>query len=108
MELVAARGCTAYRQLVYETPNFLEYWQQATPIDELSSLSISSRPARRRAGGFAGLRAIPWIFSWTQSRALIPSWYGVGSAFETFCQQDSGHLTLLCSMYREWLFFTTL
>ena len=72
MEFVAASGCAAYRQLVYDTPGFLEYWQQATPIDELSSLSISSRPARRRTGGFAGLRAIPWVFSWTQSRALIP------------------------------------
>ena len=108
MEFVAASGCAAYRQLVYDTPGFLEYWQQATPIDELSSLSISSRPARRRTGGFAGLRAIPWVFSWTQSRALIPSWYGMGYAFETFCQQAPGHLALLRSMYRDWLFFTAL
>jgi phosphoenolpyruvate carboxylase len=108
MEFVATSGCTAYRQLVYDTPGFLEYWQQATPIDELSSLSISSRPARRRTGGFAGLRAIPWVFSWTQSRAIIPSWYGVGAAFETFCQQAPGHLELLRGMYRDWLFFNTL
>jgi len=108
MGFVAASGQAAYRQLVYETPSFLEYWQQATPIDELSSLSISSRPARRRTGGFAGLRAIPWVFSWTQSRAIIPSWYGVGYAFETFCQQATGHLALLRSMYRDWLFFNTL
>jgi phosphoenolpyruvate carboxylase len=108
MAFIAASGCAAYRQLVYDTPDFLTYWQQATPIDELSSLSISSRPARRRAGGFAGLRAIPWIFSWTQSRALLPSWYGVGYAFEAFCQQATGHLEMLRSMYRDWLFFHTL
>jgi phosphoenolpyruvate carboxylase len=108
MAVIAAHGRTAYRQLVYETQGFLAYWQQATPIDELSSLSISSRPARRRQGGFAGLRAIPWVFSWTQSRALIPSWYGVGYAFEMFCQHTGGHLDLLRRMYREWLFFTTL
>jgi phosphoenolpyruvate carboxylase len=108
MEYIAASGYAAYRQLVYDTPGFLEYWQQATPIDELSSLSISSRPARRRAGGFAGLRAIPWIFSWTQSRALLPSWYGVGYAFEAFCQQAPEHLDVLRSMYRDWLFFHTL
>lgn len=108
MAAIAAYGGAAYRQLVYETQDFLVYWQQATPIDELSSLSISSRPARRRQGGFAGLRAIPWVFSWTQSRALIPSWYGVGYAFETFCQHAEGQVDLLRRMYREWLFFTTL
>jgi phosphoenolpyruvate carboxylase len=108
MEVVSASGQAVYRQLVYDTPGFLEYWQQATPIDELSSLSISSRPARRRQGGFAGMRAIPWVFSWMQSRAIIPSWYGVGSAFETFCQQAAEHLDLLRSMYRHWLFFNTL
>ena len=95
-------------RLVYENAGFLDYWQQATPIDELASLPISSRPARRRTGGFTGLRAIPWVFSWTQSRAIIPSWYGVGLAFETFCQQAPEHLAFLRSMYRDWLFFHTL
>jgi phosphoenolpyruvate carboxylase len=108
MEVISTSGREAYRQFVYETPGFLEYWQQATPIDELSSLSISSRPARRRTGGFAGLRAIPWVFSWMQSRAIIPSWYGVGLAFETFCQQAARNLALLRRMYRDWLFFNTL
>jgi phosphoenolpyruvate carboxylase len=108
MEVVSTTGREAYRQFVYETPGFLEYWQQATPIDELSSLSISSRPAKRRTGGFAGLRAIPWVFSWMQSRAIIPSWYGVGLAFETFCQQAPENLALLRRMYRDWLFFNTL
>ena len=108
MDYLSESGRVAYRQFVYETPGFLEYWQQATPIDELSSLPISSRPARRRAGGFGGLRAIPWVFSWTQSRALIPSWYGVGHAFESFINQLPGNLEMLKTMYREWLFFHTL
>jgi phosphoenolpyruvate carboxylase len=107
MERLAELGRVAYRAFVYETDGFLEYWQAATPIDELSSLSISSRPARRRAGGFAGLRAIPWVFSWTQSRAIIPSWYGVGTAFETIANEPGG-LDLLRTMYTQWPFFNAL
>lgn len=107
METLAETGRKAYRAFVYETPGFLEYWQQATPIDELSSLAISSRPAKRRQGGFAGLRAIPWVFSWVQSRAIIPSWYGVGSAFESFCERPDG-IELLQSMFVSWPFFKAL
>jgi phosphoenolpyruvate carboxylase len=108
MEFFAEHGRTAYRQFVYETPGFLDYWQQATPIDELSNLPISSRPAKRRAGGFSGMRAIPWVFSWVQSRAIIPSWYGVGQAFESFCKQGEDHLDMLKTMYRRWPFFNAL
>jgi phosphoenolpyruvate carboxylase len=108
METLSETGRVAYRKFVYETPGFLEYWQAATPIDELSSLPISSRPAKRRAGGFGGLRAIPWVFSWTQSRALIPSWYGVGHAFATFVNEAPSNLDMLKTMFREWLFFRTL
>ena len=62
---------------------FLQYWHQATPIDELANLPISSRPAKRKSGGgFSDVRAIPWVFSWMQSRAIIPSWYSVGTALE--------------------------
>jgi phosphoenolpyruvate carboxylase len=107
LETLSESGRQAYRTFVYDSPNFLEYWQQATPIDELSTLPISSRPARRRQGGFNGLRAIPWVFSWIQSRAIIPSWYGVGHAFETFAAQPGG-LEQLQTMYREWPFFNAL
>ncbi|MCS6872340.1 MAG: phosphoenolpyruvate carboxylase [Anaerolineae bacterium] len=106
MQVLAAEGERAYRALVYETQGFLDYWQQATPIDELSNLPISSRPAKRRSGGFEGLRAIPWVFSWMQCRAIIPSWYGVGYALETFVEQ--GDETLLREMYDGWRFFRTL
>src|SRR5215510_13212317 len=77
MHQLAEMSHRAYRAFVYKTPGFLEYWHQATPIHELSQLPISSRPARRAsAGGFESIRAIPWIFSWMQSRAIIPSWFG--------------------------------
>jgi|FLYN01.1.fsa_nt_gi phosphoenolpyruvate carboxylase len=106
MDALSETGRVAYRQFVYETPGFMEYWQQATPIHELSMLPISSRPARRKSGGgFADMRAIPWVFSWMQSRAIIPSWYGVGTALEQFCAQDTNNLTMLREMYRRWPFF---
>jgi phosphoenolpyruvate carboxylase len=106
MRQLAATSYQAYRALVYETPGFLEYWHQATPIHELSQLPISSRPARRAsAGGFESIRAIPWIFSWMQSRVLLPSWFGVGTAFDTFCQSRPDGLSLLREMYRAWPFF---
>ncbi|MFN8452648.1 MAG: phosphoenolpyruvate carboxylase [Anaerolineae bacterium] len=98
---------TTYRSFVYETPGFLDYWYQATPINELARLPIGSRPAKRSKGGFESIRAIPWMFSWMQSRAIIPSWYGVGTALESFCADGSG-LDLLRQMYREWQFFNAL
>ncbi len=108
MDELAALGRKAYRDYVYETPGFAEYWQHATPIHELSRLPISSRPAKRRSGGFAEVRAIPWMFSWMQSRAIIPSWFGVGSALEAFCGKSENGLALLQTMYGEWLFFRAL
>jgi len=106
MRQLAEISHRAYRAFVYETAGFLEYWHQATPIHELSQLPISSRPARRAsAGGFESIRAIPWIFSWMQSRALLPSWFGVGTAFDTFCQTRPDGLSLLREMYRAWPFF---
>jgi phosphoenolpyruvate carboxylase len=108
MDELADRGMRAYRLFVYETPGFLEYWSAATPIDELSNMQMSSRPAKRRGGGFSGLRAIPWVFSWMQSRAIIPSWYGVGTAFEQFCTEHPDGLSMLRQMYSEWIFFRTL
>lgn len=98
----------AYREFVYETPGFLDYWQQATPINELASMPIGSRPAKRKKGGFDAIRAIPWVFSWMQSRAIIPSWYGVGEAFAAYCDAHNDGITTLQTMYKEWPFFTTL
>jgi phosphoenolpyruvate carboxylase len=107
MEALAETGRKAYRDLVYESEGFLDYWQQTTPISELSRLQISSRPAKRSAGGFSAMRAIPWVFSWMQSRAIIPSWYGVGTALAGITD-DPAKLETLQAMYVEWLFFRAL
>jgi phosphoenolpyruvate carboxylase len=108
MDTLAESGHQAYRALVYDMPEFLNYWQQATPINELADMPISSRPARRKKGGFESIRAIPWVFSWMQSRAIIPSWYGVGYALETLYAQNSENLATLRRMYKEWPFFEAL
>ncbi|MBZ0285457.1 MAG: phosphoenolpyruvate carboxylase [Anaerolineae bacterium] len=109
MDYLAEAGRMAYRKFVYETPGFAEYWQQATPINELANLPISSRPAKRKPGGsFQDVRAIPWVFSWMQSRAIIPSWYGVGYALAMFCSEQPDRMALLRQMYQEWTFFRAL
>jgi phosphoenolpyruvate carboxylase len=108
MEQLSETGQRAYRSFVYETDGFLTYWQTATPINELSQLRISSRPSKRKAqGGFSAMRAIPWVFSWMQNRAIIPSWFGIGTAFQEFCEQHPDGLSTLQEMYREWIFFST-
>lgn len=107
MEELAARSRRHYRALIYEEPDLVNFFHQVTPIEEISQLQISSRPARR--GGrkdLSSLRAIPWVFSWTQARFLLPSWYGVGTALQEF--RDSApeeHLKLLRYFYYKWPFF---
>ncbi len=107
MEELATRSRSHYRALVYEQPDLVEFFHQVTPIEEISQLQISSRPARR--GGkkdLGSLRAIPWVFSWTQSRFLLPSWYGVGTALQEFLsEKQEEHLKLLRYFYFKWPFF---
>ncbi len=106
MSELSELGRKAYRNFVYESDGFIEYWQQATPINELGMMQISSRPAKRKKkGGFAAMRAIPWMFSWMQSRAIVPSWFGVGHAFKTFADEHENGLELLQEMYEKWAFF---
>jgi phosphoenolpyruvate carboxylase len=108
IEDLSTRSRQVYRQLIYEQPQFADFFHQVTPIEEISKLQISSRPARR--GGkrdLASLRAIPWVFGWTQSRFLLPSWYGVGTALNGFLQENSERLTLLQYLYAKWPFFRT-
>lgn len=106
MEQLSELSRACYQEFVYQSDGFIEYWQQATPIRELSRMQISSRPAKRaERAGFSAMRAIPWMFSWMQSRAIVPSWFGVGTAFETFAEQDDEGMRLLQEMYRSWAFF---
>ncbi|WP_413198835.1 phosphoenolpyruvate carboxylase [Nostoc piscinale] len=108
MEELAARSRQHYRALIYEQPDFIDFFNQVTPIEEISQLQISSRPARRPSGkkDLSSLRAIPWVFSWTQTRVLLPSWYGVGTALQEFLNEEpEEHLKLLRYFYMKWPFF---
>ena len=104
MQRMADTSRATYRKLVYETPEFLEYFRLATPELELGSMRIGSRPARRRSGGgVASLRAIPWVFAWTQTRLMLPAWFGIGEAVAEAVAE--GGRDELRAMYREWPFF---
>jgi phosphoenolpyruvate carboxylase len=111
---LAARAQQAYRALVHDTPGFVEWFQAATPIRELGELNIGSRPPSRKAGNsIADLRAIPWVFSWSQSRIMLPGWYGTGSALEAWVNEDGGDgsddkLARLQELHRTWPFFRTM
>ena len=109
MDEISEVAFQKYRSLV-EHPKFIEYFQTATPIELVEFLNIGSRPSRRKKASMSidDLRAIPWVFSWTQCRANISSWFGIGSAIEQWCQSDSAKQQELNEMYREWLFFRTL
>ncbi|MBW4555392.1 MAG: phosphoenolpyruvate carboxylase [Trichormus sp. ATA11-4-KO1] len=108
MEELAVRSRQHYRNLIYEQPDFIDFFHQVTPIEEISQLQISSRPARRPSGkkDLSSLRAIPWVFSWTQTRFLLPSWYGIGTALQGFLNEEpEEHLKLLRYFYLKWPFF---
>ena len=109
MDEIVEDSYKTYRKLVFEDPNFYNYFFEATPIKEVSSLNIGSRPAsRKKITDIGGLRAIPWVFSWSQSRIMLPGWYGVGTAFSNFINKDSSNIDKLRTMYKEWPFFTSL
>src|SRR6266508_1559667 len=108
MEDISAQAFAAYRRFVRETPGCYDYFIQATPVEELQYLRIGSRPAKRKSGSKSldDLRAIPWVFGWTQSRHLLPGWLAVGTALEDFIKaRPRQNLRLLREMYREWTFF---
>ena len=105
MDALADESMAAYRALVYETPGFVDYFFAATPIAEIADLNIGSRPTSRAATrSIAGLRAIPWVFSWSQSRAMLPGWYGFGGAVE----RSGASLETLAEFHRTWPFFQSI
>ncbi len=110
MDSISQSAFQKYRQLV-EQCGFVDYFQAATPIDQIEGLNLGSRPSKRKASmGIADLRAIPWVFAWTQSRTNIPSWYGVGTAICDWLSSETGQVDeskveSLQSMYQQWPFF---
>lgn len=105
MDQLAADGVAAYRGVVREHSQFVEYFRQATPEQELGRLPLGSRPAKRRQGGVESLRAIPWIFAWTQTRLMLPAWLGWGQALQRALEQGAGEQ--LQAMRTRWPFFAT-
>ncbi|WP_269621910.1 phosphoenolpyruvate carboxylase [Prochlorococcus marinus] len=110
MSRLAARSRQHYRALVHDNPDLVAFFQEVTPIEEISKLQISSRPARRKAGAkdLSSLRAIPWVFGWTQSRFLLPSWFGVGTALEEELNTSPEQIELLRMLHQRWPFFRML
>jgi phosphoenolpyruvate carboxylase len=109
MEQMSAAGFAAYEKLVHDDPEFIAFWKQATPIDEISNLKFGSRPTFRRATtSVTDLRAIPWVFSWMQSRFNFSGWYGLGSALAPVLKRGKAGRDLLRQMHAEWPFFQTL
>jgi phosphoenolpyruvate carboxylase len=100
---------TKYQDLIFRDPGFMTFFKESTPLAEVGELNIGSRPSKRKnSERFEDLRAIPWVFSWTQSRYLLPAWYAAGTAFKEYVGGDAAKLETLRTMYREYSFFTTL
>ena len=108
MDELSALARSAYRGLVYDTPRFAEFFREATPLGEIAALNVGSRPAARTTSGrIEDLRAIPWVFSWSQCRLMIPGWFGAGTAFQMWAGDQPDRVRTLREMYRGWPMFRT-
>ncbi len=109
MDQVVDRSYDVYRDLVFGNEHFYDYFFESSPIKAISSFNIGSRPAARKTiTEIGGLRAIPWVFSWSQSRVMFPGWYGVGSSFKEFINKNPENIAILRDMYQNWPFFQSL
>ena len=109
MDDLSRRAYQAYRSLVYETEGFDSYFRESTVIGEIANLNIGSRPASRTGSQrIEDLRAIPWVFSWSQCRLMLPGWYGFGTAVKNWLSARPDGIETLRAMYRDWAFFTTM
>jgi phosphoenolpyruvate carboxylase len=108
LDELAARAQRAYTELVHETPGFVEYFTASTPVSEIGALNIGSRPTSRKpTTSISDLRAIPWVLAWSQSRVMLPGWYGTGTAFQEWIADGDGRLEVLQDLYHRWPFFRT-
>lgn len=105
MNAISEYALEKYQSLVFNDPGFLKYFNQATPLNELGNLNIGSRPMKRKGSDrFEDLRAIPWVFAWTQSRQLLPAWFATGTGIKKYLD-ETGNLEILQNMYKHWPFF---
>ncbi|MDV3124820.1 phosphoenolpyruvate carboxylase [Mycobacterium sp. 21AC1] len=108
LDEVAALAQQAYAELVHQTPGFVEYFKASTPVSEIGALNIGSRPTSRKpTTSIADLRAIPWVLAWSQSRVMLPGWYGTGTALEQWIAEDDARLKVLQDLHERWPFFAT-
>jgi phosphoenolpyruvate carboxylase len=108
LDEVAELAQRAYAELVHDTPGFVDYFKASTPVSEIGALNIGSRPTSRKpTTSIADLRAIPWVLAWSQSRVMLPGWYGTGTAFEEWIAEGDGRLEVLQDLYQRWPFFAT-
>ena len=108
LDELADRAQRAYSELVHDTEGFVDYFLQSTPVSEIGSLNVGSRPTSRKpTSSIADLRAIPWVMAWSQSRVMLPGWYGTGSAIEDWIAGGDGRLEKLRDLYQRWPFFQT-
>ena len=104
---IAEVSLTKYRELVFNDNDFFDYYNDVSPLNEIGSLNIGSRPMRRqKKPSFEGLRAIPWVFGWMQNRQLLPGWYAAGTGLHSFAEKDPRNLDMMRALYKEWPFFT--
>jgi phosphoenolpyruvate carboxylase len=108
LDELADRAQRAYSELVHETDGFVEYFLQSTPVSEIGALNVGSRPtSRKQTSSISDLRAIPWVMAWSQSRVMLPGWYGTGTAIEEWIAGDEDRLGQLRDLYERWPFFQT-
>jgi phosphoenolpyruvate carboxylase len=109
MRNISEQALTKYQDLVFRDPDFLVYFKESTPLPEIGELNIGSRPSKRKnSNRFEDLRAIPWVFAWTQSRYLFPAWFAAGTALQSYYQNDDKKLEDLKFMYKNWSFFRSM
>jgi phosphoenolpyruvate carboxylase len=109
MQQLADTAFDAYRSLVYGDDRFVDFFRSITPTNEIAMLNVGSRPAsRKKSLAIEDLRAIPWVFGWTQCRLMIPAWFGAGSAFESVAQNNPDAADHFVQMYADWPFFTAI
>lgn len=106
---ISETALTKYQDLIFRDPDFMTFFKESTPLPEVGELNIGSRPSKRKnSDRFEDLRAIPWVFAWTQSRYLLPAWYAAGTALQSFVGDSEEKLDTLCTMYEQFPFFSSL